>query len=322
MLVAVLYFVLSNSDSKQAVSLNLSQPQTADTIANPLDQISSADVAVNVARLAAMPESVAATNTADSLNNQLVSTTINNSIVAKPVVLSTTFKSKYDIQKYITVSGDTVSSLAKKFGVTSDTLRWSNNLTSDSLPAGRTIWVLPGLDGIVYVVKSGDTASSLAARYRANAQQIIAYNDAEIGGLKPGQRIIIPSGTVQAVQSAGSYFGGFAFGTNAIYGYNGYDYGFCTWYVASKIRVPSNWGNANTWDNLAPLSGWTVSSVPHVGSIAQTDAGGLGHVAIVDAVSPDGKMMKYSDMNGIAGWGAVGQSDWVPISHYEHYISH
>lgn len=297
----------------------MAQPAAAtDSIANPLDQISSADVAVNVARLAAMPEAVAATNTADSLNNQLVSTSINNSIVSKPVVLSTSFKSKDDIQKYVTVSGDTVSNLAKKFGVTSDTLRWSNNLTSDILPAGKTIWVLPGMDGVIYIVKKGDTASSLAARYRANAQQIIAYNDAEIGGLKPGTRIIIPSGTVQAVTSASSYFGGFAFGTNAVYGYNGYDYGFCTWYVASKIRVPSNWGNANTWDNLAAVSGWTVSSTPRVGAIAQTDRGFLGHVGIVDAV--DGNMIKYSDMNGIAGWGAVGQSGWVPASHYEHYI--
>jgi hypothetical protein len=46
----------------------------------------------------------------------------------------------------------------------------------------------------------------------------------------------------------------------------------------------------------------------------------LGHVAVVEAVSEDGTMMKYSDMNGIAGWGRVGYSDWVPISFYQHYI--
>jgi len=32
-------------------------------------------------------------------------------------------------------------------------------------------------------------------------------------------------------------------------------------------------------------------------------------------------MIKYSDMNGLAGWGRVGYSDdWVPASKFPHYI--
>jgi surface antigen len=90
--------------------------------------------------------------------------------------------------------------------------------------------------------------------------------------------------------------------------------------VANRIGVPGNWGNANTWDNYASLSGWIVSSTPVPGAIAQTDRGFEGHVAYVEAVSEDGTMIKYSDMNGVAGWGRVGYSDWVPISRYPHYI--
>jgi surface antigen len=92
--------------------------------------------------------------------------------------------------------------------------------------------------------------------------------------------------------------------------------------VHSRVSVPTNWGNANTWDNYARLSGWTVSSTPVAGAVAQTDRGGLGHVAVVEAVSADGTMMKYSDMNGLAGWGRVGYSGWVPISTFQHYIYH
>jgi len=45
-------------------------------------------------------------------------------------------------------------------------------------------------------------------------------------------------------------------------------------------------GNASSWAYYAVLSGWTVSSSPQVGAIAQTSyaAGGEGHVAVVDAV--------------------------------------
>jgi surface antigen len=87
--------------------------------------------------------------------------------------------------------------------------------------------------------------------------------------------------------------------------------------------VPSNWGNANTWDNYARATpGWSVRLTPVAGAIAQTDRGSEGHVAIVSSVSPDGTMIKYSDMNGLAGWGRVGYSDWTSASRFEHYIVH
>ena len=115
---------------------------------------------------------------------------------------------------------------------------------------------------------------------------------------------------------------GYAFGGSAVYGYNGYDFGYCTWYVANRISVPANWGNANSWDNYAPSSGWTVSSVPSAGAIGQSNRGSEGHVAVIEAVSDDRTMIKYSDMNGLAGWGRVGYSDWVSTSKFPHYIYH
>lgn len=47
-----------------------------------------------------------------------------------------------------------------------------------------------------------------------------------------------------------------------------------------KGNVP-NWGNANNWDDGARAAGLTVSSTPIIGSIAQTDRGYYGHVAVV-----------------------------------------
>jgi surface antigen len=91
--------------------------------------------------------------------------------------------------------------------------------------------------------------------------------------------------------------------------------------VANRISVPNNWGNANTWSYYAPGSGWTVSKRPVKGSIAQTTGPGYGHVALVEDVSDDGLMIKYSDMNGLAGWGRVGlTNNWVPASKFNNYI--
>jgi surface antigen len=68
------------------------------------------------------------------------------------------------------------------------------------------------------------------------------------------------------------------------------------------------------------MSGWTVSTGPVKGAIAQTDAGFEGHVAYVEDVRGGGAEIRYSDMNGLAGWGRVGYSDWVSSSRFQHYI--
>ncbi len=304
----------SNNSQSSTLSTSINASTTA---ANPLDQLSSTDIAANVARLAQMPESTSLRNEADSVNALLNISAADQTVVAKPLVVATAFKSNRDIKVYVTKAGDTVSKLAIKFGVPSESIMDSNQLSSDQLISGQTLYI-PPFPGIVYIVRSGDTPASLAKRFSANQDQIIHFNDAEISGLKVGTRIVIPNGqiSVAAPVYAGTPISSFV----AQYGDNGYAYGFCTWYVASKIPVPSNWGNAYTWAYYARISGWNVSGAARVGAIAQTTAGFGGHVAIVEAVSPDGSQIKYSDMNGIAGWGAVGFSDWVPLSHFQNYI--
>lgn len=312
--VVVAFVVGSSHNSHSSAASALANA----TVSNPVDGVTSYDIAANVARMANLPESNAINNQAQSARVAVAVSVSDTSVVAKPQIVATALKSRYDIKNYVVAAGDTVTSIAQKFGVTTDSIKWSNNLTSDAVAAGTKI-VIPPVNGIVYTVKTGDTVQTLAAKYKANADQITSYNDAETAGLWVGEQIIIPNGqVVQAVRSSGIYLGSGSF--TAVYGSNGYDYGYCTYYAAARSGAPSNWGNANTWAYYAALSGWTVSSTPRVGAIAQTSAGYLGHVAIVEAVSPDGTQIKYSDMNGIAGWGRVGYSDWVPATHFQHYI--
>ena len=322
LLAGIISFVVYGS-SNLSHSAQASLAATGSTDTNPLDQLSSADIAANASRIANMPEATAVTNQADTVSAEMA-VTANDSLVSKPQIIASDLKTRDDIQDYLVKEGDTVSGIAAKFNVTSDSIKWSNNLSSDTVTPGAHLSI-PPLNGIVYTVVAGDTAQSLAAKFSANADQITAFNDAEISGLRPGEKIIVPNGKIQqatptSVYARSSSSAGYSFGSSAIYGYNGYDWGFCTWYVANRISVPSNWGNANTWDNLAPLSGWTVSSTPRQGAIAQRNTGTFGHVAYVEAVSPDGTQIKYSDMNGLAGFARVGYSGWVPASSYANYI--
>jgi N-acetylmuramoyl-L-alanine amidase len=320
-IIAVLIFgdVTSNQVVKVISPSNLAGTNNA--VTNPLDQPSSADIAENLARMARLPETPAVINQVDSVRMETTLSVVGDVVVSKPQAVATALKSKKDIRQYVVVAGDNVGNVAAKFNVTSDSIRWSNSLTGDNLTIGNKLWI-PPVNGIVYTVKAGDNPDTLSQKYKSTKEQIIAYNDAEINGLKVGEVIILPGGQQPApVRSTYSLYSGFAFGTEAIYGAGGYIPGWCTYYVAAKISVPSNWGNANTWDSGARASGWTVSPVPVKGAIGQTDRGSQGHVGIVEDVSADGTMIKYSDMNGLAGFNRVGYSDWVPVhSRFQNFL--
>ncbi len=317
LLFAVAGFVISSEpDISSTSSPALSSNTLKEEVVDPLDTLSSADIAVNVAQLARLDEVTAVANNADTVNSQLESIPSDSQVVAKPQIVATELKSINDVSSYVTVEGDTVTSVAEKFGLSKETVRWSNDLTGDVIAVGTEL-TIPPVDGIAYTVKSGDTPASIAEKYKADESKIIAFNDAEISGIVEGQEIVIPGGEVPVVvrRSVPSY-GGFRFGTSAIYGYNGYDYGYCTWYAANRRAevgkpVPANLGNASTWKVIAQRAGIPVGSTPAAGAVIWTPPRDYyGHVGYVEEVFPDGSV-RISEMN-TRGWGVRSEKVLTP----------
>ncbi len=237
---AVVTFVIgsTHSDHMAAVSALSSSSTTA---SSPVDGLTSYDIAANVARMTSLPESTAIDNQAQSAKVAVAVSTSDTNVIAKPQIVATALKSRDDIKTYIAAAGDTVTSIAQKLGVTSDSIKWSNSLSSDTVALGTKL-TIPPVNGIVYTVAAGDTVQSLATKYKANADQIIAYNDAEIGGIKTGEQIIIPNGQVAAASTRSSgttSLGLFSGSFTAQYGSNGYDYGYCTYYAAARSGARS-----------------------------------------------------------------------------------
>jgi murein DD-endopeptidase MepM/ murein hydrolase activator NlpD len=111
-------------------------------------------------------------------------------------------KMRDKIIEYTVEEGDTISSIADKFGVSMDTIRWQNDLnTKDQIKVGQTLEILP-VTGVSYKVKKGDTVYSIAKKYETNAQAIVDFpyntfvND-ETFELAIGQVLIVPDGIVQ-----------------------------------------------------------------------------------------------------------------------------
>ncbi len=90
---------------------------------------------------------------------------------------------------YIVQSGDTLYSIANKYGTTVDILKELNLLTSDILNIGQTIY-LPGIEDLssdTYTVKSGDTLYSIAFKYNLSVDELKELNNLTSDSLSIGQ---------------------------------------------------------------------------------------------------------------------------------------
>lgn len=95
---------------------------------------------------------------------------------------------------YTVREGDVVGTIARRFGITIETIISANRLTKQaSIKPGDTLKI-PATSGVLHVVKKGDTVTKLAQTYRAEADKIIATNNLADRALTPGEEIVIPDG--------------------------------------------------------------------------------------------------------------------------------
>lgn len=106
-------------------------------------------------------------------------------------------KPRSETINYTIQGGDTLSTIAEKFGVSTDTILWENDMTDkDTIKPGETLKVLP-VSGVSVTVKSGDTVQSVAKKYQSDAQAIVdfPFNDVpDDFTLKSGQVLVVPDG--------------------------------------------------------------------------------------------------------------------------------
>jgi surface antigen len=301
-------------------------PQTAPVStadAPSVDEVMATDVAANLAEQTNMPVANNVANLSVSLAAKSELAQTSETAISKPQIIQPTAASR-EISSYTVKSGDTVQSVAAAHNLTPDTIRWANNISSDSLDAGKNI-VVPPVDGVVYTLKAGDTADSLASTFKADKARVVSFNDLEMNGTTAGKKIVIPGGILPEDQRPGyqAPIGNTPVSSQVGTGYrvnagiagasagNRYAWGYCTWYVYERRLqmgkpVGSFWGNANTWAVNARAAGYPVNRTPAQGAILVDTAGYFGHVAVVESVAANGDVT-LSEMNNVAygGFGIV-----------------
>ena len=107
-------------------------------------------------------------------------------------------KPRDTIITYTVERGDTISTIADKFGIDTNTIKWENNLSGDDLSIGDQLRILP-VKGVSYKVASGDSIYSIAKKFNTDAQKIADFpfnnfSNPETFSLVEGQMLIVPDG--------------------------------------------------------------------------------------------------------------------------------
>lgn len=334
----------SVSVPSQSLSAEGFSRSSASSNANLLRSITGSDEAIDLAvRLAQqshlpIEENVVWLAESNALQKEIGSQSTEEMAVARAVPVFDLATVDRTVKTHIVKDGESLQQIADSYGISTNTIKWANDMAKDDLEIGKALKILP-LDGIIYAVKDGDTLESLADKYKSTAQRIQIFNDLELAGLQSGQEIVIPEGILPTEERPGYvapvvvtyYTYNYSYGGNMggdvisrSYGFPGptagnrYFFGNCTWYAYERrvqlgrsIDTGGTWGHAYAWAASARALGYAVNNSPAPGAIIQTGSGGggYGHVGVVEQVEENGDII-ISDMN-YAGYNVV---TWRRIS--------
>lgn len=108
-------------------------------------------------------------------------------------------RARRSVEQYIVKGGDTLSTIAEYYSISTESILWANSMTSkDYIKPGQTLEIPPS-DGVLVTVSKGDTLSSLAKKYEANEQSIADFNWLDYPfTLETGVKLFIPDGKMPA----------------------------------------------------------------------------------------------------------------------------
>jgi len=136
-----------------------------------------------------------------------ISSPSQESIVVDADVFQTSIslKPRDKVLDYTVERGDSLSTIAEKFGISTETVRWANDLTNDNITIGDSLKILP-VTGIAHKVAKGESVYTIAKKLDTDPQKIVdfPFNDfanPETFSLVEGQILIVPDGVKPAEQS-------------------------------------------------------------------------------------------------------------------------
>jgi LysM repeat protein len=205
--------------------------------------------------------------------------------------------------------GDNVHVIAKMFGVSVNTVLWSNNLNSKSvLRPGDTLVILP-ITGITHTVAKGDTLQSITKKYKADLDEVLAYNDISLSSsIVVGQKILIPNAEINySVPTK------YVAGSNPAHDTDGPNYvGYYSKPVKSGVKTQGLHGY-NAVDFGAPVGTPIYASAGGTVIVSRDSGwnGGYGNFIIISHDNGTQTLYSHLSKNLVSVGQIVGQDDLI-----------
>ena len=156
------------------------------------DDVKTANVASSVATMVNLSSSSSVYSNAVSVNISAELAQADVTSVSKQQIIEPTAELE-SISTYVAKEGDNAETIAQEYGVSSQTIRWANDLKDNSIAVGASITV-PVVDGVVYTVKDGDTLASIASKYQSDIDEIVNINNLDDEQVDVGAVLLLPDG--------------------------------------------------------------------------------------------------------------------------------
>jgi hypothetical protein len=219
------------------------------------------------------------------------------------------------VQTIVVQPGQTLTALAHQYAVSASSIEWGNQLGPGEVPkVGSTLLIPPGPGALVEVLP-GETPTAFAKRVNLDPAVILDYNSlASNAPMTGGSFLQVPPNHAPAGALIASYFVDAQDGVPSVPAAvplkDGFPYGQCTYYVATRRDVDWSGNAVNWWWNARGHR--PEGQVPVQGAIVVFNIGWVGHVAYVEHVNLDGTFV-VSEMNYRADGGGWGRIDYRTI---------
>jgi len=299
------------TDSSQTVVLSTAAPTNLPPTSQPT-QVSATSAPVMMQ--ATLDPGLMAELLGEPVNSELASSRTDGIAVVRNVYNPFTIipdRPRSEVIEYEIQEGDTIFSIAERYGLKPETIAWSNDRSIiGGLRPGRMINILP-VDGAYWTVVSEQTIQQVADQFRVDPYAIIdsEYND--MFGMTPetvlpvGAQIVVPGGEAETITWTARVE---TRDTSTSGAQNAQSSG------GQIIFEPGDPGSCGWVDNPGNPGAWTNPMNP--GSYQWTRGFSSWHTG-VDLAGPEGTPAFAANGGTVvfAGWNSYGYGNAVVLAH-------
>ncbi len=239
------------------------------------------------------------------------------SALTSNTVLSTEVGVRADFTNYKVREGDSIGSIADRFGLSVNSILWANSLTSKSFIKPGDTLSIPPYSGYVVEVKDGDTLKKLVDKHTGDYDATLAALEGE-DIIPVGSKIIIVDGEPyvpppppKPTYTASNTGSGNVFQQRNVPG--SVTGGNLNWPVGCRNAAKTYYGHGLARDIACPSGTPIYAAESGTAYIRNSNGWGGGYGLYIDVVHPNGMTTRYAHMSAfnISSGQSVGRGDVI-----------